>query len=388
MKKLGQILLDEAWLTVEGLMKGLRHQGEMGGRLGTCLLELKLVSEERLATALSRQFDCEALSPRQLHHVDRELLDALPSRMACSGHVVPFEGYATSISLAMRNPNDLQLQDEASFVLGKRIQVFVAPEVRIKEALQKYYGCDVEMRYERIWDHLNRVQYLWASPEEPRETAPEELPDLPVFEEPDLPVTTELPKPPTEELPHPSSPRERQSTTSESEYLAVSAAPPEEVPELEKRLRGLDDRDEIARTTLAFFAERFERALLFMIRDGRVVGWMGGGDDVDPERLADFDAGFERPSLFLNLRAGSEFYRGPLTETKIHRRLAEIWGGDLPADCLALPVRLRERLVTAIYCDEKGRPLPEFELHEMHAAARATAGGFESLLVRKKQGTA
>ena len=34
-----------------------------------------------------------------------------------------------------------------------------------------------------------------------------------------------------------------------------------------------------------------------------------------------------------------------------HRQLARTWGGDLPRDCVMLPVRIKDRLVMVIYAD-------------------------------------
>ncbi|MFP5298944.1 MAG: hypothetical protein ACLGHL_08165, partial [Actinomycetota bacterium] len=40
---------------------------------------------------------------------------------------------------------------------------------------------------------------------------------------------------------------------------------------------------------------------------------------------------------------------GPLPPMPAHRELAQAWGGELPRDCVLLPVRLKDRLVAVIY---------------------------------------
>src|SRR5204863_2145313 len=57
--KLGEILIQEGHLTQEGLEEALDWQVLYGGRLGTNLLELKLVEEEHLAKGLGRQLGVE-----------------------------------------------------------------------------------------------------------------------------------------------------------------------------------------------------------------------------------------------------------------------------------------------------------------------------------------
>src|SRR5882672_10140725 len=59
MAKIGEVLVREGHLTQEGLEEALDWQVLYGGRLGTNLLELKLVEEEQLARALGKQLGAE-----------------------------------------------------------------------------------------------------------------------------------------------------------------------------------------------------------------------------------------------------------------------------------------------------------------------------------------
>ena len=57
--RIGEILLRASQLTQEGLDEALDWQVLYGGRLGTNLLELRLVTEEQFARALGKQLSCE-----------------------------------------------------------------------------------------------------------------------------------------------------------------------------------------------------------------------------------------------------------------------------------------------------------------------------------------
>src|SRR2546427_3751357 len=59
MAKIGEVLIREGHLTPEGLEEALDWQVLYGNRLGTNLLELKLVEEEQPARALSKQLGAE-----------------------------------------------------------------------------------------------------------------------------------------------------------------------------------------------------------------------------------------------------------------------------------------------------------------------------------------
>jgi hypothetical protein len=71
-----------------------------------------------------------------------------------------------------------------------------------------------------------------------------------------------------------------------------------------------------------------------------------------------------------------------------HRELALCWGGGLPRDCVVLPVRLKDRLVTAIYADGSSRGLWGIDLDQMQRLMAATATAFERCIVSKKRGYA
>jgi hypothetical protein len=115
---------------------------------------------------------------------------------------------------------------------------------------------------------------------------------------------------------------------------------------------------------------------------------MAHGDDIDQEAFARYSVDFKQPSLFLNLREGSGLHMGPVAPMDSHRELALCWGGGLPRDCVALPVRLRDRLVLVLYLDGGNRGLGGVDLEQMHRLTALTAAAFERCILHKKRGYA
>jgi hypothetical protein len=538
MKKLGELLVEREWVTRDQLTQALRHQGVFGGRLGTCLLELTLLSEDRLTKALSEQLGVPPVTQDDLRVIADGMLQLVPSKLACRTRAIPFERFGNALSVALVDPRDLVAQDELSFVTSRRLKVHVAPEVRILEALEKHYGCSVEPRYARIWDRLNRAKYLWqeesaassgsrrridSPPAQPpaarAAAAPEWQPPPPLdsgitrlataapaanaapvrSQEPVPPAPSQAaadeptarakappgpaaptparrwlfgkqpaapeaaPAPPSAAAASPAAPREpvpagsmplapvpsilRSSVVAPSAdrslppatnpgtslaateavvapviYPAPSSASPatpadagtippaptpapladrgpsnaspppviapkpaETLEDLEQRIDEVEERDDVAHAALSFLGRRFRRYVLFMVRGKTVAAWMGGGEGVNQRLLADVDVSFDEPSLFLNLREGSPFYRGPLPRLDAHQRLVKVWGGRYPKECLLLPVRIKKRLVAAVYCDRGGDDLHEVDIAEMQEVAALMARGFETFLVKRKQ---
>ena len=162
--------------------------------------------------------------------------------------------------------------------------------------------------------------------------------------------------------------------------------PVETVADFERRIAEVEDREDVADVALSFFERRFQRRLLFMVRGGEVAAWMGTGEGVDQRLFGEIEIGFDQPSLFLNLRVGSPFYRGPLPRLEAHQKLVRSWGGRFPKECLLLPVRINDRLVAAVYCDRAGKDLADIDLDELQQVAALMGRGFESVLRKRKKG--
>jgi hypothetical protein len=168
------------------------------------------------------------------------------------------------------------------------------------------------------------------------------------------------------------------------------AAPAKEEPAtleaVEEAFAGTADREEVGRILLGFLAQSFRRVALFQTNRGQITGWMARGDGIDLEAFERYTASFKEPSVFLNLRQGSGIHIGPLPPMAAHRELALCWGGGLPRDCVVLPVRLRDRLVSVIYVDGGSRGLAAVDLDLMNRLAAATAAAFERCILHKKFG--
>jgi hypothetical protein len=184
-------------------------------------------------------------------------------------------------------------------------------------------------------------------------------------------------------------------TLSEAERAELelpAATPPREAPatleEVEQALAATTDREEVGRILLGYLAHSFRRVALFQASRERVTAWMAHGDDIDQEAFGRYSVEFLKPSLFLNLRQGSGVHIGPLAPMESHRELALSWGGGLPRDGLALPVRLKDRLVLVLYMDGSSGGMGGIDLEQMHRLTALAAAALERCILRKKRGYA
>jgi hypothetical protein len=345
----------------------------------------------------------------------------------------------------MLDPRDLDCQDELAFALGKRLRPFVATEVRLREALERYYDVPLDPHLETLAERLDRQRYAPSAPSDPPRSSPTpagartrriwEEPEAALFSEEHTrpavmpaagsaggsgraaaasaalaadsaaqpvrrrrtaprPVSVTLTDEERRELrvPSPAAPPAAEPPPGteddgeETRPIPADAPPiPPSFSEMETRLRRSRTPDEIGNLLAAFLGQQFERVALFKVLRDRVVGWKGAGPSIDAEKLPDFSADFSGPSIFLNLRSAGTFYLGPLPPMAIHRTLARTWGGSLPRECLVLPVRIHGRLVTVIYLDRAPESLGKLDLDALLRLAVVTGEAYEGCILRKKK---
>ena len=156
MPRLGTILLRAGAVSEESVTRALAVQGFAGGRLGTLLIERGSASEDDIGKALSEQHGCQYIPWSVLGSVPGTVTAALPAKFAIRHSAVPVELGEGFIRIALRDPANLRILDELFFVTGKKILPAVAPEVRLYQALEKYYGERRTPRFAILAEKLSR----------------------------------------------------------------------------------------------------------------------------------------------------------------------------------------------------------------------------------------
>lgn len=177
MPRIGQILVRDNVTTENSVARALGVQQFAGGRLGTLLLERGSVGEDELGKALARQHGCEYISWQVLGNVPPPTIASLPAKFAVRHAAVPYERGEGFLRVALRDPTDLRILDELFFVTGRKVLPAVVPEVRIYQALEKYYGERRTPRFAILAEKLSRPTSRPASG--PLPPPPSFFPDAP-----------------------------------------------------------------------------------------------------------------------------------------------------------------------------------------------------------------
>src|SRR5947209_8769961 len=140
---LGEILIQEGHLTQEGLEEALDWQVLYGGRLGTNLLELRLVEEEHFAQALGKQLGAEVTFGEI--QLDPAMIGVIPKHVADRSEMIPWKLDKRRLKILCIEIKISEL-DQLSYKLGRTCVPVIAPEFRIFQLLRAHFQATRQMR--------------------------------------------------------------------------------------------------------------------------------------------------------------------------------------------------------------------------------------------------
>jgi type IV pilus assembly protein PilB len=109
-----------------------------GVGMGYHLIKTGAVEETKLTDFLSRQYGVPAINLGEFD-IDPELIKLVP-RTSCEEHIaIPVNRAGASLIVAISDPTNSTALDAIHKLTGYRIEVVVASEVAIREAIDRYY---------------------------------------------------------------------------------------------------------------------------------------------------------------------------------------------------------------------------------------------------------
>jgi hypothetical protein len=436
--RLGELLLQEQLITPEALEEALESQVVHGGRLGTNLVELGLVSEQDLARLLGKQHNVASASGEM--QPDPRALEMVDLNQADEKDFLPMRVDATRMSVAVINPQDIETLDALAFRTGKRVVPVIIPEFRMNQLQRRYAKAframraidmnavrptrkqqEVQKAAEKVEDLMSEEEFqsLYAQaltgggseaeaeqvlelveaveeevpapivqgyvPEVPPVATPQvSAPPLHVPEAPVLLGTPlEVPPPvPDESLPvAPVAPR-----------VPVAAPRPPAVPpptpltfaEAQAELSRSSDREEVATTVLRFALGKWKRCLLLSVQGNLVTGWRGMGRGVREAAVKRIGIGLQAPSTFKLVRDTRSHYVGPVRRDAASGLFYKLLSGDYPTTAVILPLLVRGKLVHMLYVDNGPGQLTPPDVGELLILSQSVGRSYEAMIRRRK----
>ncbi len=137
--RLGELLLRERRVTPTQLQEALTYQRSNGGRLGTSLVKLGILTDDDISDVLSRQYGVPAVDLKDFAY-DPSLLRLIPAETAAKYNVIPVGRSGNTLTLAMTDPTNVFAMDDIKFRTGLNVELVVASETAIQAAVVHHYG--------------------------------------------------------------------------------------------------------------------------------------------------------------------------------------------------------------------------------------------------------
>jgi hypothetical protein len=429
---LSSLIVQREVATMRQVEEALARQVIYGGDLVTNLLEVARVDESTLGQLLAESMDLAAASSGPLPHAADALTALVPVEMALERTIVPIEGTAETLVLAVAEPLPDDVKEQLAFALGMRIEERAAPAVRVWEAIAAAYGAPLDRRIQRLIGRLagepgtggtslpppldtQRSSVATAAPSRARSVPPPRARPSPP---PAAPITgagsmrgtlgrratlTSFPAhgaPPPAPLPEalggdPAVTRPLLETR--SSLLQRAVAPAALAARTVRRRRGpltfkiarhdadeAVDRDSLLALFFDFSRQFFEYAAIFLVQADIAEGRDGFGCGATRERVLGIGVPLDLPSLLSRARDSRVPIMGSAPADGLDAALLADLQRPRDTEIVVLPLVVRTRAVALLVGDCGDSGLDRDALDQVTAFCGVVSKAFERIIVRRK----
>lgn len=379
--KLGELLINEGLLTHEQLEEALKCQVIFGIKLGSSLIELGFIDENRLVKLLSKKLGVPAVTRKELMDIPHSIYSLLPSAMAGQYRVLPFKLEKRRLSVAMSDPTDFKAIEELSFVTGHIIQPFIAPDINISFALEKYYQVKRDMRYIRVGGGGLRRKSQHETEPVPQQSFES------LHEQAHDPIAVTYQKEDGEllniEIPAefegfgslPDLPEEFFTPSDKLERYTIDA--------LSLDFASARERDDVADVFIKYLGQEFSKGGLFIIRGSVAVGWRAIIEGNKVNEFETVSVELKAQSVLSSVLDESRYFMGPLAATAGNEPIIKVLQLSASDIILALPVIMLKKVVAVVIVSAEMEALGK-RLQELQKLVYKASLAFEMLIIKNK----
>ncbi len=443
---LSSLIVQREIATIRQVEEALARQVLYGGDLATNLLEVAPIEEWRVAVTLADSFALPAAPPGALPIPAPDVLARVPAEIATQRGILPLSFALPStppstspesprLVIASSEPLTAVEMEQLTSLLGTPIDIRIALQARIREALVRGYGAPLDRRIERLLSKLGkhadapppssqpqprsssvppfRLSPAYGATSARSPLAPQNRDDTPGQPEvttspapPSVRITQAgFPAPPTAlpavepeampiplTVPAPQQPHHTGEYTSKPTFVKATGNAvrpvrrhrgPLTAAQAEEELKEAVDRDTLFDLFFEFARQFFDYAALFISHGDIAEGRDAFGDGAPRERVVGIGVPLDMPSMFQAAREKKEPIISRPNGDGVDGVLLSDLRRPVGVEAVVVPVLVRGRPVAILYADAAG-DLDRAAVSEIGAFAKAVGQGFERLIVRKK----
>jgi hypothetical protein len=148
--RLSSLLVRDGLVGIKRMERAFQRQVIYGGTLDTILLEMNLVTEDRLLQYLSLSTGVPPATRAETRAVDKEAVKRLPKTIAARYQAAPLAYDGEHLRVVVKESIDVQLLEELANELGIPIQPLVVPEYRFHLVYNRAYAGQDEARFKAL----------------------------------------------------------------------------------------------------------------------------------------------------------------------------------------------------------------------------------------------
>ncbi len=348
-KNLGQLLIEKGLVDEKALSEALQRQVIFGGRLGTNLLEMGAVSEDALMRLLALQYNIPYAEPRHFEEIPKEVLDSVPTELISKHRIIPLALDGHRITLAMTDPHKLDIVDEVAFQTNMVVQPVVASEVRIVEALERFYNIRREARFIAVSESVASEQQRISEPAEEKTPPPDEDIEMLELTEADIEVYD-----------------------------------PFDVSEVNEPFFGIRNRDEVAHTVIKASLRFMNDAFMFIIKGDQALGWMLGGSAKPVVDFGTLSVPVDFQNVLFNMRESRKLERFNGVEIFESNQWIKELSLKVPKEVLICPLVLKKHMVAALVGFSFKSHIKDIEAEFLVRVMQKASVAFEILIMKSR----
>jgi general secretion pathway protein E len=138
-RRLGELLIERGKIEPEDLARALELQQERGDKIGKILVDMGLLAQRDMLAALSEQIGVPLVSVEGPPPSAPEI-DGLSHRFLRQCRAFPVALVDSTLTVAMTDPLDFETAAAFRTFSGLQIQIVLAAEQEILDAIEKHYG--------------------------------------------------------------------------------------------------------------------------------------------------------------------------------------------------------------------------------------------------------
>ncbi|MDD3626641.1 MAG: ATPase, T2SS/T4P/T4SS family, partial [bacterium] len=137
--RIGEMLISAGLVTADQVEIALKEQAKSGERLGSVLVRMGFVDEDKMINFLGKKFNVMTINLNYFE-IDEDVLKDIPGEAAIKYQVVPIEKLGSTLTVAMVDPSNFAMIQDLKFITKCEIEPVITTESSLRDAIAKYYG--------------------------------------------------------------------------------------------------------------------------------------------------------------------------------------------------------------------------------------------------------